>query len=324
MTTKRNKGNSLLKFVDEYVALDLETTGLDPSYDEIIEIGAVRVKDNRVVDSFSSLVMPTPYEYLDEDTGEYVTSYVSDFISELTGITDDMLSTAPSIDVVLPTLLNFVGDSIVIGHNVNFDINFICDTRTKLYGSSFMNDFIDTMRLSRRLFPEERHHRLKDVIKRFHLANKVEHRALGDAIQAHKCYEHLKSHVLINNIDLNPVTVKKRYSVRAKDIQATVNEFDESHPFYGKICVFTGILEKMPRREAMQLVVNIGGICGDTVTKKTNYLILGNNDYCKTIKDGKSTKQKKAEGLILAGTDLEILSENIFYEIMEGTYYDRI
>ena len=73
----------------------------------------------------------------------------------------------------------------------------------------------------------------------------------------------------------------------------------------------------MPRKEAMQLVANLGGINGDSVTKKTNYLILGNNDYCKAIRDGKSNKQKKAEKLKLEGHDIEILPETVFYELLE-------
>ena len=83
-----------------------------------------------------------------------------------------------------------------------------------------------------------------------------------------------------------------------------------------KVCVFTGTLERMQRKDAMQLVVNLGGSCGDSVTAKTNFLILGNNDYCTTIKDGKSTKQKKAEALILKGNDLQIISETTFYDMI--------
>ena len=83
-------------------------------------------------------------------------------------------------------------------------------------------------------------------------------------------------------------------------------------------CVFTGTLEKMTRREAMQAVVDVGGSVGDNVTKDTNFLILGNNDYCKTIKDGKSTKQKKAEALMLKGNDIAIIPENVFYEMLES------
>lgn len=66
----------------------------------------------------------------------------------------------------------------------------------------------------------------------------------------------------------------------------------------------------------MQIVADLGGKNADNVTKKTNYLILGNNDYCKSIKDGKSSKQKKAEKLKLDGYDIEIIPENVFYDII--------
>ena len=72
----------------------------------------------------------------------------------------------------------------------------------------------------------------------------------------------------------------------------------------------------MLRKEAMQLVVNCGGIIDKNVTKQTNFLILGNNDYCSSIKDGKSKKQKKAEELKLRGLDIEILDENVFYKML--------
>ena len=73
----------------------------------------------------------------------------------------------------------------------------------------------------------------------------------------------------------------------------------------------------MTRKTAMQMVVDLGGLVGNSVTKKTNYLILGNNDYCSSIKDGKSSKQKKAESLKLSGNDIEIISENVFYDMLE-------
>ena len=80
--------------------------------------------------------------------------------------------------------------------------------------------------------------------------------------------------------------------------------------------MFTGVLERMSRKEAMQLVADSGGINGDTVTQKTNYLVLGNNDYCKSIKDGKSNKQKKAEKLKASGLDIEIIPESVFYDMV--------
>lgn len=105
-------------------------------------------------------------------------------------------------------------------------------------------------------------------------------------------------------------------AVYARDIVGDSSKFDENNPLFGKIVVFTGTLERMTRRDAMQVVADLGGINGDTVTKKTNYLVLGNNDMCASIKDGKSTKQKKAEKYILDGADLAIISEDVFYDML--------
>ena len=82
------------------------------------------------------------------------------------------------------------------------------------------------------------------------------------------------------------------------------------------LCIHWHIQKRLQRKDAMQLVVNLGGQCGDNVTAKTNYLILGNNDFCSLIKDGKSNKQKKAESLILKGKDIQILCENVFYDLV--------
>lgn len=81
--------------------------------------------------------------------------------------------------------------------------------------------------------------------------------------------------------------------------------------------MFTGTLDKMPRKAAMQLVVDRGGVCLDGVRKDVNYLVLGSSDYSK-IKDWKSNKQKAAEKLRLKGNDIEIISENVFYEMLDA------
>ena len=107
------------------------------------------------------------------------------------------------------------------------------------------------------------------------------------------------------------------HRIKAKDISSDCNDFDMNNPIFDKECVFTGKLDKMTRKEAMQIVADLGGKNRDSVTKETNYLILGNNDYCKSITDGKSSKQKKAESYKLKGQDIEILSEDVFYEIID-------
>lgn len=116
------------------------------------------------------------------------------------------------------------------------------------------------------------------------------------------------------DIDLNRLGGK----LRASDITTQNTEFDITHPLYEKCCVFTGTLEKMTRRQAMQLVVDAGGKCGDNVTSKTDFLVLGNFDYSSGVKGNKSGKLKKAEKMILEGKDIMILSENSFYDMLES------
>ena len=73
----------------------------------------------------------------------------------------------------------------------------------------------------------------------------------------------------------------------------------------------------MIRQDACQIVVNMGGSLTGTVTKKTDYLVLGSTDYCKTIKDGKTSKQKKADELQRKGFDIKVITEDVFYQMIE-------
>lgn len=302
---RRQKGNSLLSFPNDFTVVDLETTGLDSTFDEIIEVGAIRVRNGNVTDTFNSLIKPE--EEIDE------------FITEITGITNEMVADAPSISKVLPNFLSFVGDDIIVGHNVSFDVNFLYDIYFKLSEKYFSNSYTDTLRLSRRLLPELKHHRLKDLIKYFGIDVKKQHRSLNDCQSTLECYNKLKLLAIDKYDSLDNFYAEnksKRKKLDLSQVKTTVIEFNEDNPFFEKVCVFTGVLEKMKRSDAAQLVVDLGGICGNSVTKKTNYLILGNNDYCPTIRDGKSTKQKKAEELKLKGNDIEIISENTFYDML--------
>lgn len=128
-------------------------------------------------------------------------------------------------------------------------------------------------------------------------------------------------YILRNNIDVSRLfsAARRRQwpgNVSVKNIKTENTEFDEDSPIFGNMFVFTGVLEKMTRRDAMQIVVDRGGLCGDGITKKTNFLILGNSEYCAVLRGAKSSKQKKAESMILAGYDIEIISEDVFYEMI--------
>ena len=298
--SREGKGNSLLTLPDNYVVVDIETTGLDSRFDEIIEIGAIKYINDEEIGRFHSLVKP--------EEG------ISDFITKLTGITEDMLVDAPSVSSVLPKFRAFVGDDILIGHNVNFDINFIYDYSKYQSLPLFSNDFVDTMRLSRRLYKDMPNHKLKSLISYLGIGGTIEHRALADCISTYQCYLKMKQYVLETGVSL--VTERKNYNALAKSIKAETDEFDPDSPVFGRSFAFTGKLERMTRKEAMQAVVNAGGLCCDGVIATTNYLVLGNNDYCKSIKDGKSSKQKKAEKMQLSGADILTISEDVFYDML--------
>ncbi|WP_455650455.1 exonuclease domain-containing protein [Enterocloster citroniae] len=306
----RQKGKNVLAFPDTYCLIDIETTGLSPDYDSIIEVSGIIFEGGKEKERFSSLLKPD--SMYDDGT------YIDDFIMELTGITNEMLSEAPDTKSVLMEFHNFIGNSAIIGHNVNFDINFLYDNFEKYLSVMLTNDYVDTMRISRLFHPEEPHHRLKDLARKYKIDYSAAHRSLGDCLITQKCYETLKQEIseTYGGLDSFIEAYQKRGQTRAGDIVSNKTDFDTSHPLYGKVCVFTGTLEKMSRKEAMQTVVDFGGINGDSVTKKTNYLILGNNDYCPLIKGGKSNKQKKAEKLKLDGFDIETIPESVFYDML--------
>jgi len=314
--TIREKGKSLTSIPDNYTVIDIETTGLDPKYDEIIEIGAIRIRNGMIVDKFESLIKPDGYLFYDDSDNEHF-NYVDEFITELTGITNDMLHQAPDIKDVLPKFIEFIQDDILVGHNINFDINFLYDNLYTLLNFKLQNNFVDLMRLTRKIYSEFNNHKLITIATNLGLDINNHHRALGDCKITYECFLKLSDHINKNNIELYN-SFKPYKSVDLKELKSNSNSFDEEHLLYNKYCTFTGKLEKIDRKDAAQLVVNLGGKCLNNITKQTNFLILGNFDYSSNVKGGKSSKLKKAEKLILSGQDLQVLSENVFYDLINS------
>ena len=299
-----------LSLVDEYVAIDTETTGLDTKWCELIEVSAVRYKNGTEVESYSSLVKPdTP---------------ISDFITELTGITNGMLEDAPKVDEVIPSFLAFVGDSPVVGHNICFDAKFIDKCSRSITGESFGNTLIDTLRISRWAIDDIEKRNLGSVLLycEKHSGNAFDakgaaHRALFDAKAAAFCYEYMKPIFRERFGDKPKSFFSNKNSIDFSDLAPTVDEIDESNPFYGLSICFTGKLSRMTRNEAAQCAVNLGAVPQKSVTKKLDYLVVGSFDFTASIKGEKSAKLKKAEEMIVKGASLQIVSEDFFMEYVE-------
>lgn len=158
-------GNSNYKFNDEFVVFDIETTGLSSVNDRITEIGAVIIKDKKVIARYNSLINPE--------------MFIPEKIVKLTGITNDMVSKERTIKEVLPEFLAFIGDKPLVAHNAMFDLGFIKNKSAAL-GYEIKNTVIDTLQLSRNLLPIKKH-KLNNVCEYFGIKIDNHHRAQDDA-----------------------------------------------------------------------------------------------------------------------------------------------
>jgi DNA polymerase-3 subunit epsilon len=151
----------------EFVVVDLETTGGAPGLSGITEIGAVRVRGGRLHDTFATLVNPG--------------HPIPPFVTALTGITNEMVATAPSIADALPRFLAFAGDAVLVAHNAAFDVGHLNAARRVLEGRSIDVPVVCTMRLSRRLMPDCPRNGLDSVASALGIGLVDRHRGLGDA-----------------------------------------------------------------------------------------------------------------------------------------------
>ena len=176
--TNNNKGKNLMKFVDDYVLVDIETTGLSPIQDDIIEIGAIKVVNNKMIDTYNQLIK--------------IDRQLSPFITNLTGITNEMLKFGKVPIDVLTEFVNFVGSNVIIGHNVNFDLGFLNNKCRKYLDYNLNNDYVDTMFLARRLVPNSVNYKLGTLAKLFNISYEGTHRELKDVEITYEVYNCLR------------------------------------------------------------------------------------------------------------------------------------
>lgn len=174
----QKRGKRLSGYRPDYVVFDLETTGLSPETDGIIEISAVKVRGGKVTDNFSTLVNP----------GRHIPAAAS----RVNGITDSMVADAPGLKDALGSFLIFIGNDVLVGHNIHsFDVKFLNHAMEELYKKSLGNDYIDTLYMARSCLKELPRHRLVDLAAHFHISTEGAHRALNDCVMNQKCYEEM-------------------------------------------------------------------------------------------------------------------------------------
>lgn len=191
-----------------YIAFDVETTGVNPAENEIIEIGALKVREGKVAERFMELVRPL--------------SPVSPSITALTGITNQMVSSARSRHDVISDFLAFCGEDILIGHNVSFDYSFV-KTSAAAEGLPFEKSGIDTLKIAQKVHKDLESRSLESLCRYYHIENRSAHRAYHDALATAKLYQTLAHYFEAENPRLfSPVQlnykIKKPRPATAKQI----------------------------------------------------------------------------------------------------------
>jgi len=159
--------------VNTYISIDLEMSGLNEKEDKIIEIGAIKVVNGKILDTFSTLVNPE--------------CKLSDKIIEITGITQEEVDKAPVLTEILNNLYSFLGDMCLLGHSVHSDYKFLKRNFVN-NGMKFDRKGLDTLRMARVALPELESKRLPDLCRYFNIETKS-HRALEDAKATHELYQ---------------------------------------------------------------------------------------------------------------------------------------
>ena len=222
----------------DYVVLDVETTGLNPAKDKLLEIGAARIIDGEVSETYSTLI----------DTGVPVPPR----IQELTGITDEMQKTGKKAETAIREFVEFCGNLPVLGHNVQFDFGFLKQTAVN-YGLAFEKQALDTLKIARRVLPDIPSRKLPDMCRYYQVNPGNSHRALDDALACHEILWKMWDEFGMKDSDaftLHPLTyLAKKQSPITNSQKGYLNDLLKYHRIDTNIRI-----EDMSRSEASRMI----------------------------------------------------------------------
>lgn len=225
----------------DYIVVDLEMTGLHPKRDKILEIGAVKVLDGKVQETFSHLVNPKVP--------------VSDVIAELTGISDEMAKGARQVDEVMGEFLEFAGEYIWVGHNVIYDYSFVKQWAVN-HDILLEKRAVDTLKIARKCLPLPEKKTLDALCEFYQIKREESHRALFDALATQKLYEILKEQFQEEKEELFlPEKLEYRGKKQAKATRQQKNYLKELSEYH-KITIDMPV-EELTRSEASRLADQI-------------------------------------------------------------------
>ncbi|WP_338207179.1 exonuclease domain-containing protein [Lactobacillus juensis] len=293
----RGKGQEWPDFISDYTMLDIETTGLNPYRDHVTELGAVKVRANQVVDEFSQLVVYPR------------SNHVPHFITKLNGITEEMLlNEGKPIKEAMTAFRTFIGSDIIIGYNVNFDLNFLYDLTQKFHLPKLSNDYVDVLRLARVYYPQQ-HNRLLDCIQRAGIAQVEQHHGLADSLDTKKVYDDFRQHF---TPELLQEAQSKLKNIDLLEEELEVWKLGFRNPVNNKKIAFAPEIE-MNSAEAAQMVNNMNGVAQTGVKADTDYLIMSDDGFFSK----NNPETLKAKEYNHAGSKIKRLSESYFLNMLD-------
>ncbi len=231
----------MMDFVRDYVVVDLEMTGLAVKSDKVIEIGAARVRGGVVTDEFATFV----------DIGREIPGK----ITELTGITTEMIQGGMLEDEAMEALLRFVGGDVLVGQNFSFDYGFIRQWAVN-HKRKVENPFLDTLKIARGMLPKEMPKSLEALCTFFEIEREHQHRALDDALATQVVYENFVKMAMERDEVDRALFLPKAMQFRVKKISPMTKSQEEQIKKYRALHNVTEPIDwdRMNRSEASRLM----------------------------------------------------------------------
>jgi DNA polymerase-3 subunit epsilon len=303
-----------------YVAIDFETANAHRT--SPCSVGLTKVSHGQVVDSYYSLI--NPEEYFDA------------YNTQIHGIHEDEIIGAPTMAELYPRLLSFIGGLPLVAHNASFDMSVLRFTLDKYRLPYPEVNYFCSYILAKKLLTLSSY-RLDRVASYYQIAFH-HHQASDDAFVCAEIVRNMMQEFQLDSLDqmqrainyrlgrlhkhsyapFSSIARHRRAYFKPSDLTTSKKQFDEHHPLFHQVVVFTGVIQSMSRQDACQIVADCGGINGNSVTKQTTLLVVGHPDR-RTPTNQKSSKELKAEKLSSQGHEIKIVSENEFIYMLNLT-----
>ncbi|MEH6943807.1 exonuclease domain-containing protein [Bacillus sp. JJ722] len=314
-------------FVD-FIAIDFETA--NKNYNSACSLGMVFVKNNEIIDEKHFFIQPPSLYFHPKNI-------------EVHGIKPEDVKHERKFNEVWEEIGKYFEDNIIVAHNAFFDISVLkaciesykinCPDFTYICSIPISNRATQGLKIGQSLKARceyfqvqlnNHHDALEDaracavlVIKSIQSKNRKSLQSFCQTYKSLPIKRFAQLKVLQSFPTKKAATRNFAPSIKISELTPNTKVFDESHPLYGKNFVFTGELQKIERKEAMQSIIDLGAIVKSSVSKKTHYLVVGVQDQKIVGPNGMSSKETKAIDLIHAGANIEIVSEEVFLELLK-------